>query len=133
MKIKLTLLAILVSTSGFLFAQANKASWAEMKNFHHFISTTFHPSEEGNLKPLKEKTDSMYIAAKQWRASAIPPSYKKDETKTALKKLVKQCEETKKMIAKKASDEQLTKQIAAVHDTFHTIVKECRKEDEEKH
>ncbi|MBK7885243.1 MAG: hypothetical protein IPJ81_16780 [Chitinophagaceae bacterium] len=27
----------------------------------------------------------------------------------------------------------LKKQIADAHDIFHTIVKECRKEDEEKH
>lgn len=131
-KLKLTVLAVLVSTAS-IFAQAAKAPWAEMKNFHHFMSTTFHPSEEGNLLPLKEKADSMLIAAKHWQVSSIPANYKIDETKKALKQLVKQCSLIKKSVAKKATDDVLKKQIADAHDIFHTIVKECRKEDEEKH
>jgi len=131
-KIKLTAIALLLTATS-VFAQSGKTTWAEMKNFHHFMSTTFHPSEDGNLTPLKEKADSLLIAAKQWQASAIPVSYKTDETKQALKKLVKQCALIKKSVAKKATDDVLKKQISDAHDIFHTIVKECRKEDEEKH
>lgn len=111
-------------------AQTNPAAWPEMKNFHSFMSSTFHPSEEGNLAPLKAKADSMYMAAKQWQASAIPASYKPKETKVALEKLVKQCAEIKTSVANNAADDELKKLIANAHDVFHTIVKECRKEDE---
>lgn len=131
-KIKLTAIAILLTATS-IFAQSNKAAWAEIKNFHHFMSGTFHPSEEGNLAPLREKADSMLIAAKQWQASAIPSNYKTDDTKKALKKLVQQCVLIKKSVAKKATDDVLKKQISDAHDIFHVIVKECRKEDEEKH
>lgn len=131
-KLKLTALALLITATS-VFAQPSKTTWAEMKNFHHFMSTTFHPSEEGNLTPLKEKADSMLIAAKQWQVSPIPAIYKIDETKKALKKLVKQCTLIKKTVTKKANDDILKKQISDAHDIFHNIVKECRKEDEEKH
>ena len=30
------------------------ASWPEIKTFHKVMSQTFHPSEEGNLQPIKE-------------------------------------------------------------------------------
>jgi len=39
----------------------------------------------------------------------------------------------KKSVAKNETDDVLKKQIADAHDIFHTIAKECRKEDEEKH
>jgi len=79
-KIKLTAIALLLTVTS-VFAQSGKTTWAEMKNFHHFMSTTFHPSEDGNLTPLKEKADSLLIAAKQWQASSIPVNYKQKKNK----------------------------------------------------
>lgn len=112
------------------FGQTAKPSWSEMKQFHYFMSNTFHPSEEGNFKPLKEKADSMLAAAKNWKASAIPQNYKPKETKKALKQLVKVCNTIKTAVANNATDEVLKTQIVKAHDVFHTIVKECKKEDE---
>jgi hypothetical protein len=131
MKRKIQLLAVtLLTIITAAVAQTKPAVWAEMKTFHSFMSTTFHPSEEGNLAPLKQKADSMLIAAKQWQASAIPDTYKPKETRQALKQLVKACKGIKGAVAAKATDDELKKKIAAAHDVFHTIVKECKKEEE---
>lgn len=131
MKKKIQLLVILLLTGATaLFAQNSGNNWPEMKNFHHFISTTFHPSEDGNLAPLKEKADSMYNAARLWVASAIPANFKADETKKALDKLMAKCLEIKTSVVNKAGDDVLKKQLSECHDIFHTIVKECRKEEE---
>lgn len=127
-RIQLLAIALLIAITSVMGQSAAKP-WPEMKNFHHFISTTFHPSEEGNLLPLKGKADSMYLAAMQWHASAIPADYKIEETKKALHKLLEKCLEIKNSVAKKADDEKLKKLIAECHDIFHTIVKECRKEE----
>lgn len=128
-KIKLLILTVFCAATS-VVAQNTPAAWSEMKSFHHFMSTTFHPAEEGNLTPLKEKADSMLTAAKQWQTSLIPSDYKIEETKSALNKLVKQCTAIKAAVANKSSDEELKKQITVAHDIFHTIVKECKKEDE---
>lgn len=127
MKLKLTVLAIIafVTTA---CAQTKPAQWAELKNFHHFMSTTFHPAEEGDFAPLKAKADSMLTAAKQWQAATIPAGFKPKETKAALDKLVKQCTAIKESVGANAPDADLKKQITAAHDVFHTIVKECRDE-----
>ena len=85
----------------FGFAQTKSAMWPEMKTFHSYMASTFHPAEEGNLKPLREKADSLYNAAKNWQASAIPSNYKPTETAAALKKLVKQCASIKNMLMPK--------------------------------
>ena len=130
-KIKLSILAVLCTATS-VFAQTTPAVWTEMKNFHHFMSTTFHPAEEGNLTPLKEKSDSLLTAAKQWQASSIPATYKTAETKKTLKKLVQLCTKLKVSVANHVSDDELKKQITVAHDIFHTINKESKKE-EEKH
>lgn len=126
-KLVVILIALLPSLT---FAQAKKAVWAEMKSFHYFMSTSFHPAEEGNLAPLKLKADSMFMAAKTWRLSTIPESFKPTETKTALMKLESQCASIKKAVEAKLPDEKLVTLITEAHNIFHTIVGECRKAED---
>ena len=127
-KIKLALLAAMLFTAT-LYGQSKPAAWPEMKAFHAYMAATFHPAEEGNLQPLKEKADSLYLLSKLWRASAIPADYKPEETKAALKTLSLQCSNIQSKVKANASDEDLKKLIAEAHETFHKIVGECKKND----
>ena len=111
-------------------AQTAAPAWPQMKTFHSYMAATFHPAEEGNFGPLKSKSDSLLIVAKLWQDSPIPSNYKNEETKTALKKLVKQCESVNKAVIKKSPDEELKKEITEAHEIFHHIVGECKKEVE---
>jgi len=125
-KIKLFLMSMLI-LAGTTYAQEKAAGWAEMKSFHSLMAATFHPSEEGDLKPLKEKADDLYKAAKTWQASPIPADYKPEETKATLKQLVSECADISKQVKAGAPDETLKKMIAAAHDTFHKLAGECKK------
>lgn len=127
-KITVLFTAILLFTAT-SFAQ-KKAAWPEMKAFHSWMSSTFHPAEEGDLKPLKAKADSLYASAQQWQASKIPSNFKAEETTAALKTLVQQCGEISKKVKDGANDAELTKLITEGHDTFHKIAGECRKADD---
>ena len=128
MKTKILMLAIsLIAAISQTSAQETKTEWKESKIFHGLMSASFHPAEEGNYAPLREKADSLFIVAKLWQASAMPADYKPTETKAALSKLVIQCSALKKAVDTKASGEMLMKKITEAHDTFHTIVGECRK------
>ncbi|MEQ1553515.1 MAG: hypothetical protein ABL929_05015 [Ferruginibacter sp.] len=132
MKKKIQILYIVILTSASVsFAQAKKTVWSEMKTFHSFMSSTFHPAEEGNLAPLRAKADSLLITAKLWQASPIDESFKPKETNATLKKLVKQCGTINNAVKKNASDKKLTLLITQAHDIFHTIVGECRKVEED--
>lgn len=113
-----------------VFAQNNKPVWKELKTFHGFMSSSFHPAEEGNFLPLKQKADSLLMAAKNWQASPIPVDFKPAETKAALEKLVIKCTAVKQAVDGKVSNEILMKHITEAHDVFHTIVGECRKTEE---
>ena len=85
MKKYLSLIAISIISIGTLQAQTKAPEWKEQKQFYGLISTSFHPAEEGKFAPLKSKADSLSIAAKLWKASAIPSNFKPKETKEKLR------------------------------------------------
>ena len=39
-------------------AQSKLQDWNELKDFHKVMAQTFHPSEEGNLEPIKTRITS---------------------------------------------------------------------------
>ena len=127
-KIFSMLLVMLLSIPVISFAQ-NKPTWPEMKNFHTVMSGTFHPAEEGNLTPLRERAIELFENARKWQESAIPSTFKKEETTEALKQLVVQCGAVMKAVEARASDSDLTRMIGEAHDIFHRIVGECRNAD----
>ena len=112
---------------GSAFAQTEKAVWSEMKAFHTLMSSTFHPAEEGNFAPLKEKVADLYRASKVWVAAEIPADFKAEETKVTLNKLMIQCHEIWVQVEAKATDDKLKQMITEAHDTFHKVVGECKK------
>lgn len=107
-------------------SQNSKTPWPELSAFHTLISATFHPSEDGNFKPLRQKADSLLMVAKRWKESAIPADYKADLTKKTLKKLVKECEEIADEVKANKPDAKLKESITEAHEIFHTIVEKCR-------
>lgn len=122
------LIAILLSTV-YSFGQAKMSDWAELKAYHTVISQTFHPSEEGNLAPIKSRAQELSAAAHKLSGSAIPASFNNDKVKAAVAKLEKESDRVYTMVAAKETDERIKKQLGAVHDAFHEIVGLCRKDD----
>src|SRR4051812_49048234 len=125
-KLSSIIIALLLCLQPF-FSFAQEKPWKEMENFHEFMASAFHPAEEGNLEPLKQKADSLYLAAREWNKSEIPSNYKEKETKVNLAKLEKKCRQLKNMVLEKATDQALKKVISDAHNTFHKIIGECRK------
>lgn len=119
------LLTLFISSTA---VQAQKAEWKEMKDFHTVMSAAFHPAEENNLQPLKEKAADLVAKAKTWQQSAVPAGFNALVTKPILKKLLRQCTLIKKSVNNKKSDTVLKEQITAAHETFHEIMEKCREE-----
>lgn len=105
---------------------AKKAQWKEMHDFHEVMSGTFHPAEEKNFAPLKEKSGLLVERAKAWKKSAVPAGYKPEMTSDVLKRLVKQCSKVHKMVKKGKPDAELLAGIGTAHDIFHEIMEKCR-------
>ena len=105
--------------------------WKELKAFHNVMSNTFHPMEEGDYKPIRARASEMAQKAKEWADSTPPKDFDKASIKETLKKLVVETKALSDKIAKNASDEEIKKDLTALHDRFHEVVGLCRAEDHE--
>ncbi len=110
----------------FVVSAQEKSDWKEMQNFHSLMSAIFHPSEEGNLKPLKAKSDSLLLSARTWKAAKIPAVFKPLKTSETLIKPVKQCALLSASVKAKKDDATLIAQIKETHEIFHTVAEKCR-------
>jgi superoxide dismutase len=108
-----------------LLLRIEKDTWTALKDFHTVMAQTFHPAEEGNLKPLRERSAEMLAKATLLQTSPIPASFDKAEIKKAIGDLVKGAADVDKTVRKKGKDDVLLKKITALHDTFHVIQGLC--------
>jgi len=112
--------------TGIVFkAQAQQPAWKELDNYHTVMAQTFHPSEEGNLQPIKERSGELADKAKALKKSAIPTAYQKPGVKETLNLLAKESKALDKMVRKKKPDADITKSLAALHDRFHEVMEKC--------
>lgn len=110
-------------------AKPSAKDWAELKAFHSVMAATFHPSEEGDLKPIKERSGEMAEKAKLLSASKVPADFNKPEMKKAIQELVEGTAKLDGMIKNKATDKEITEFLSGLHDTFHKIVGLCKPGD----
>lgn len=113
-----------------LQAQSKFDSWPELKAFHTVMSQTFHPSEEGNLEPIKTRSAEMVTKADVLATSKIPAEFDKKEVKDAVLKLAIDSKKLHELIQQKASDKTISKALEDLHNTFHLIVEKCSKTEE---
>jgi hypothetical protein len=109
-----------------LMRTIEKETWTELNSFHEVMGQTFHPSEDGNLKPIRERSGEMAEKAKILQGGRIPPSFNTPEIKKSIDNLVTGSKELNQLVLKKADDKTVTKKLDELHDTFHTIQGLCR-------
>jgi hypothetical protein len=93
------------------------------------MSETFHPSETGNLEPLKKRSGELVQKAKDLASAAIPKEFANKEVEAAVKKLSTDSQALDKLVQAKAADDVLKKSLSDLHDVFHTIVEKCQPND----
>jgi len=109
-----------------LLITIEKDSWPALKDFHKVMSQTFHPSETGDFKPLRTRSNEFLAKALLLKNSIPPVSLNKPAIQAAMDKLVKESSEIQKAVQKNAKDETLKKLIVQAHDTFHVIQGLCK-------
>jgi DUF2911 family protein len=100
--------------------------WNELSAFHDVMSATFHPMQEGDFKPIRDRAAEMAAKGKQWADSKPPKLYDKPEIKTNVAKLAQESKALATLVAKKASDAQIKESLSTLHDRFHEIIGLCR-------
>jgi superoxide dismutase len=109
-----------------LLVTIEKETWKELASFHEVMSQTFHPSEEGNLKPIRERSGEFHERAKILQNGRIPVSFNTPEMKKSISLLVSGGMTLDQMVRQKATDDALAKKLNELHDVFHTIQGMCR-------
>lgn len=104
-----------------------KKQWKELQEFHKVMSSTFHPAEDGDLKPIRERSQDMVDKAQAWISSEAPEGYDKKAVETSLKKLLQGSKEINRLVKENAEDKVLVEKLTALHEVFHEIVEKCRK------
>lgn len=129
MKKIIVLLLSLISFSTINKAQSLMEKWPELKAFHTVMSQTFHPSEEGNLQPIKERSTELLEKANALAKSTIPADYKNERIADAVKRLALGADKLNTAIKnKKMNDAEITQALSKLHDVFHEIIGLCKNE-----
>lgn len=128
-KVKSVLVAaLMVFAAGFVSAQ-DKVEWKEMVEFHKVMSQTFHPAEEGNYQPIRERSGEMVEKAKSWQNATMPVDFSNIKgIQKNLKQLVKKSSALDKKIKGNCTDEVIKAELTVLHDIFHNIVGLCSDE-----
>lgn len=126
----LTILFVVTSLS----SSQTKVEWKEKDEFHKVMGQTFHPAEEGNFAPIRERSGEMLEKAIAWQDSQIPAEFAGIASiKENLAKLVAGSEALYKKIKANCTDAEILTELTALHDIFHEIVGACNTTDDHKH
>ncbi|TNE51970.1 MAG: hypothetical protein EP344_16200 [Bacteroidetes bacterium] len=112
-------------------AQNMFEAWPALSDFHKVMAQTFHPAEDGDFAPIRNRSMEMVKQAKMLKKSSVPAQYNTPEIRNAVAILAKDSKKLHKRIQKGAADDEVKTQLFALHDTFHKIVGLCSAHNEE--
>ena len=123
LKVFLVLALIVVVNS--VSAQSTFEKWSTIKEFHEVMSQTFHPAEEGNLAPIKARSEEMMNKAAMLLKSDIPTEFRTNAILASAERLQLKSKALHKLVLSNGADTAIVKSITDLHDTFHEIVGLC--------
>lgn len=104
--------------------------WQEIRDYHKVMSQTFHPSEKGDIQPIKQRSQELVTSAEKLSKSKIPTEFDNKNIRDAVEKLYVNSKKLHKMVQNKKSDASITKALNDLHDVFHKIVGLCLNDEE---
>ncbi|MFV8366057.1 hypothetical protein [Flavobacterium sp. XS1P27] len=123
--LKAFLVLALIVVVNSVSAQSTFEKWPAIKEFHEVMSQTFHPAEEGNLVPIKARSEEMMNKAAMLLKSDIPAEFRTDAILASAERLQIKSKALHKLVMSNGSDAAIVKSITDLHDTFHEIVGLC--------
>ncbi|MHC1776670.1 MAG: hypothetical protein AB9834_14800 [Lentimicrobium sp.] len=128
-KVKSVFVAGLLLFAACFVSAQDKVEWKEMVEFHEVMSQTFHPVEEGNFQPIRERIGEMVERATVWQNASIPADFANVKgIKKNLKQLVKKSSALDAKIKTGCTDEVIKTDLTVLHDIFHNIIGLCTHE-----
>ena len=123
--LKTFLVLALIVVANSVSAQYTFDKWPAIKEFHEGMSQTFHPAEEGNLAPIKARSEEMMNKAAMLLKSDIPTEFRTDAILASAERLQLKSKALHKLVLSNGTEAAIVKSITDLHDTFHEIVGLC--------
>jgi hypothetical protein len=123
--LKAFLVLALIVVANSVSAQSTFEKWPAIKEFHEVMSQTFHPAEEGNLAPIKARSEEMMNKAAMLLKSDIPAEFRTNAILASAERLQLKSKALHKLVTSNGSDAAILKSITDLHYTFHEIVGLC--------
>jgi hypothetical protein len=123
--LKTFLVLALIVVANSVSAQSTFDKWPAIKEFHGVMSETFHPAEEGNLAPIKARSEEMMNKAALLLKSDIPTEFKTKAILASAERLQLKSKALHELVTSKGADAAIVKSITELHDVFHEIVGLC--------
>lgn len=128
-KISVLFLALFVF-SGISFAQTKKAvsnTWVEKTSFYRVIKPAYDGVVNYDYKIVKENIATIYSASKALYESKVPSTYKNDETKAALNKIMLQCASIQSELTTGGDTDKIREMTIYAYMMFSKLDKNCKK------
>jgi hypothetical protein len=123
--LKTFLVLALIVVANSVSAQSTFEKWPAIKEFHEVMSQTFHPAEEGNMAPIKARSEEMMNKAAMLLKSDIPTEFRTNAILASAERLQLKSKALHKLVKSNGTDAAIVKSITDLHDTFHEIVGLC--------
>jgi len=123
LKVFLVLALIVITNS--VSAQSTFDKWPAVKELHGVMSETFHPAEEGNLAPIKARSEEMMTKSAQLLKSDIPTEFRTSAILASAERMQMKSKALHRLVKSNGADAEIVKSITDLHDTFHEIVGLC--------
>ncbi|RTY92408.1 hypothetical protein [Flavobacterium sp. GT3R68] len=115
----------LIFAANTITAQSVTEKWPAMHEFHEVMSQTFHPAEEGNLAPIKSRSEEMMKKAAAILKSDIPQEFRTEPVLAEAERLQLKSKDLHNMVITNTPNEAIVKLLTDIHLTFHRIVGLC--------
>ena len=109
MKIKIVSLIVFLCLATSITAQTTIDKWTAMNDLQVTVTQTFHPAEEGNIEPLKSRSEELMNKANDLLQLDIPEEYRTKEILTLSENLLAKTKTLHASVVAKAFDEELLK------------------------
>ena len=123
--LKTFLVLALIVVANSVSAQSTFEKWPAIKEFHEVMTQTFHPAEEGNVAPIKARSEEMMNKAAMLLKSDIPTEFRTNAILASAERLQLKSKALHKLVKSNGTDAAILKSITDLHDTFHEIVGLC--------
>lgn len=101
------------------------SAWSELEDFHKVMAQTFHPSQEGNLEPVRNRSVELLEKARILQKSNVPGSFDTPDIKRAIGDIVGNANSLNIAILSGEEDEVIVEKLSRLHDTFHRVQELC--------